>query len=188
MVKLVHRERYVLASSSGVLSPPQVFRGNSPFDPDATGIGNSATGFALYAAQYNYYRCYGSKIVAKFCSLGTTPFTGVLQIGLAATPQVPTYTDMNAIAGHPYGRTRLFNTVVSLPTLKMYMSTAKMEGVHKKAVATDDTYAALVNANPAQPWYWSLWAQAADQASNASVVVYVTQTFYVEFYARVEVV
>lgn len=174
-----------MTSTSGIISALQQFRGNSPFDPDFTGVGTSAIGFSTYASMYTYYRCYGSRIRVQWCNVGASAATQVIQVGVSASPTVsPGYTNMDQLMENPYGVVKIFAFGTNVPVTKMYMSTAKIEGVHKKAVATDDTYASLTTTNPAQPWYWNLITQSADQVSSSTAIAFVTITYYCEFYGR----
>lgn len=186
VVKLRFRTRYPLTSSSGVISTLQQFRGNSPFDPDFTGVGVSAAGFTTYSSIYNSYRCYGSSIMVQWCNTGTSAGTQVMQVGVSATPaSAVSYTTIDQLLENPYGKVKILSFNANVPRTKMYMSTAKIEGVHKKTVVSDDAYGSAVTTNPSNPWFWNIMAQSVDQTTTSVTVAYVTITYYCEFYGRI---
>lgn len=71
-----------------------------------------------------------------------------------------------------------------------YMSTAKMFGDYSQAVKLDDTYAALIAANPSRTWHWNLMvaAQNAGDALSASFGCQITMIQYVHLFDRVPLV
>lgn len=161
------------------------FRGNSPYDPDYTGTGGQPTGFDTYAALYNMYRCYGSKISVTFMGIASLGAAANVNVALEARPTNTLPADMTDAIGNPYVKYRTVNYNTNSPTtLKMFMSTAKIDGLPKVAVKTADDYTAAVNTNPTAQWYWNVLMQPIVAATSTNVYAIVRITYYCEFYGR----
>ena len=89
----------------------------------------------------------------------------------------------------PYITTKLIGAVLGpgLATMKRYMSTAKIYGVRKVEVLTNDYFAASSTTNPSNTWYWSFRMESMDGATNMTKHWVSTITYYCEFYNRIQV-
>lgn len=180
--KLKYTSRVVLTSTTGIGYTYQ-FAGNSMYDPDYTSTGSQPLGFDQWATMYDNYRVNGSKIVLRLASTGTTASTQTMEFALIPTPFQSPYSAIEDARANPMCSFTVANLNSYQPTMKRYCSTRRVFGYDKKAQADQDLQAA-VTTNPAKQWYWNLIAQSADRTTTVSIIVYVTMTFYCEFFAR----
>lgn len=187
-VKLKYTYIVTYTSTSGNVTYQQ-FRGNGVFDPDVTGAGGQPYTFDQWAALYSRYRVRGSSLKSELNI--PPPAAG----SFAANITTVTYPSANTTvpsATHelsreqPYAKVRTHKAYGdrSLP-IKSYMSTAKIIGLKKVAVATETDYSAAVTGNPTKEWYWNFVFYTSDLATTSFVTpVLHTLTYYVEFYDR----
>jgi len=184
-VKLVYRQS-VAFSTSGTLQD-NVFRGNSLFDPDATGAGGQPMGFDQWANFYASYTVLGSKIEVTCMQNGAA---GAYNARFGATP-----TNFSSAFGTgdyevaeelPYskiGQVHMGSAGVGQGRITNYMSTNKLIGVVRPAVQIEDAYGALVSANPTNTWYWHVWGYPPG-GGDKSLIVNVRITYFTVFETR----
>lgn len=188
-VKLNYSDTYAFTTTLGIATQ-QVFRGNSVFDPDQTGVGHQPYAFDQWANFYGYYRVHGSKIRAQLCSQSAsganfstfTPWLAVFPSLSTAAPSYP-----NPLQEMPYVSYRypiVYGQGNRENIINKYMSTAKIFGEKKLAVETEDNFSAAVTTNPADIWYWHAIVGSLDNASTQTAIVIFKITYYVEFSAR----
>lgn len=126
------------------------FRGNSVYDPDFTGGGTVAIGYAQLSTLYNRFRVVGSKITVKAANSGTSPVTCFI---IASPTNSPGNAVSQMMARHmaqgtcsPGGPIEWCHTARA--------STAAIFGVPSSQVTSEDDFAGLVSANPNNVWYW----------------------------------
>lgn len=164
-----------------------VFRGNSCFDPDFTGVGTQPFGFDEYSAFYQNYRVLGSsvKLLVTNNISGAFPLVAILPSPISN----PT-ADYYNLYGNPYVKKILNpagNSQGEVKQLKHYISTRKILGLTKEQMG-DSSYGPLVTANPGISWYWVIAGQDILLAGDLDVFIYVEITYYTEFYIRRELV
>lgn len=176
--------RYVLptsiTSTSGALNYTQ-FRGNSLFDPDFTGAGTQPYGYDQWSPFYQYYRVTGSSI--NVLAIGPQFDAGNNQncilFGCYPHPTaVNTPASLLQSLERPYRKWKMSVGSSSAKVIKAYMSTAKIFGETKVSVTSEDNYQATTSANPATQWLWTVFAATADGSTTATILVYVTITYY----------
>lgn len=165
------------------------YRGNSPYDPDASGVGAQPNYWDNYAALYSRYKCYGSKIqIWPRVSNDSSTYAPVI---LCITPKRDAVTTeaWDDVMGNPY-------TTMKVPPnkyagysckIKNYMSTAKIFGVTKRSEFSDADFSADVTTNPANQFYWQVKISSYDGGTVSSSIEYagpVCITYYVKFYRR----
>jgi len=184
-VKLRFYERIVLTSLGGAFQNYQ-WRGNSLYDPNFTGGGLQPPGYDQLKLLYNQYRVYCAKIVMVWATVGPSSPSSTMRVGCACRPTTNLPANFDEVVGNPYSRTALVNLGnQSKCVTKMYMSTAKIEGISKRQVMdNDDQYAAPIGSNPNEQWYIDAFCESVDLATTATCVVYATITYYSEFYNR----
>lgn len=184
--KLRYTERIILSPTLGAHTY-RLFRGNSPFDPDFSGVGISALGFSTLAAQYYKYRVFGSNCQIRTVLNSSTPGPGAYELalvpvnnGFASTP-TPEQMAMN-----PRGKFKLIGNSggSQLGYLKSYCATSAIQGMKKIAVKILDEAGALVTTNPADTWFWAIGVQPSDHTSDQSIIVYIDITYFVKFEDR----
>ena len=169
--------------SNGTPRVQYTFRGNSLFDPDYSGGGHQPMYFDQYAGIYNKYRVVGSAIRVEainaqglsgcyFMMFPNTDIATLTSIPLALEQSRARAANIMPIAGGgPAAR------------YKQYCSTRKACGL-LKGEAYDDTLSATIGNNPAQVWYWNLFWETTDSASNVTINALVKITYYVQFFDK----
>lgn len=182
--KLKYTQRLSLTSTAGVGNTYQ-FRGNDLYDPDYTSTGAQPEGYDQWAAFYTQFRVYGSKISVKFVGVGTTQPTQSFELCLVPSSLTNTYSTMEDAMAAPYSVFAVKNVSNETSILKSYMGTRKMEGI-PKATILDLDYAGTTSpgSTPTRQWIWNIIVEAADRTSTATVIAYVTITYYAEFFHR----
>lgn len=176
MVRLVYSQQLSL-TANGINR--YVFRGNSVFDPDFTGVGHQPRFFDQYSPLYERYRVHASKINLKIinvdssvCGLGLIPLTA------STSTEIGTITDCQEA---PYMKFRWLQGQINqqLVTINSFMKTSAIRGESDK----DDDYSAPVTGNPARQWFWHIIAAQSDD-SQPTINMAVKLTYYVEFLRR----
>lgn len=168
----------------------QIYSGNSLYDPDVTFTGAQPYGFDQLAGLYGDYVVYGAKIELQIVPTGSDeiPHNNAIQFALFPTPDqsIPNTNIMQTFAQFPYAQYKTANATTGQGKLffKGYMSTAKMFGVSKQTVTSDDRYGALVNDDPEKPWYWQVRGQMLGATGTTTVNVVSRLTYYCKFHRR----
>lgn len=161
-----------------------LFRGNSIYDPDATGTGGQPMFFDQLAALYANYTVYGSSIDVQFVNRSSSTESAFIKVGVFPIDAITTSSgDINtasernrcrfAILGSNQGDQGIIN-------IKNYARSTNMLGVSRNE-KDDNTLSSLVNDNPAKQWYWSAWAGSLNQSAIAQVYATINMTYYVKF-------
>lgn len=185
--KLRYTERRLLTSTAGAVVG-NLYRGNSPYDPNFSFGGISALGFSSFAPLYFKYRVFASKFTVRAVLESTTSTNGgSYELAILPTndgfPGNPTPEEVSmnprgkfAISGNKNSTTRV--------NMKSYCTTSSIQGMKRIGIKIRDENAAAVNTNPADQWYWNILMQPTDHASDTSVAIYVSITYYVKFEDR----
>jgi len=169
---------------TGAAPQSNVFRGNSVFDPDYSGVGAQPRGFDQWKTLYRRYRVIASKVTARGGTIAASNASGIVVTAL----------NTNTVIGNPvdalesnFAECSKVGTSQgdSSMTVTNYKSTATVRGGPKDLVQYESDLSALVSANPAQQWYWHVLLYNADGTtgtvdSNINVEI----IYYVEFYDR----
>ena len=105
VVKLRYVQQFDLDASS-LINNSRVFRANSIFDPDFTGVGHQPLGHDQWAVFYDHYNVVGSKITAKFISTSAASNIGASVVGILlrdSSTLVPVPTDIMEQTNSGYG-------------------------------------------------------------------------------------
>lgn len=163
-------------------SDTYIFRGNSCFDPDYTGVGVQPYGWDEYCALYGYYVVRASSIKVYYST--STADTTTPRIIAAVVPSVLSSlaaADPADIQQYHYRRCKSFSNDDSTGRQKIinYCSTKKM---FPGMTARDNNFQAAVTANAAAnyTWYWHVLFNAADWAQNTTIMWGVKITYYTE--------
>lgn len=181
-VKLQYAQNYILSSTSGAVVD-LVLLGNSMFDPAQTTGADQPQYFAELSALYGRYTVFGSTcrmrgilngsggyVASRMCLVPSLVSTAILSSVIASTM--------------PYAKAEYHNLTADFFDEKTYMSTAKMFGVPKSAVATEVNYNSAVNASPTSLWYWHCWTQPGDGATTGTGLLEVQITYYAVLSSR----
>lgn len=176
---------YVLMQNlSGTGIAVNVFRGNSVFDPDFTGVGSQPLGRDQWTAFYRRYRVLASKVTFKVSSLDT------------ADSQVMFITPLNtntilSSRERYLEQERTKTSILSTTTgqnrgvLTYYMDTAKIRGVSKQAIRNVNDYSASSGSNPILEFYWHVGIlDTSSLVDSIQSDIFVTVEYFVEFFDR----
>lgn len=170
--------------SSGVASfVNQIFRGNSIFDPDLSGVGHQALSHDQWATLYEYYRVLSSSIEVNFTS--TDDQHPVLCVVLPTeegtvidTGNPDTYTES------PYAKHKQLGLVAanSSCVIKHWMNTARILGVRRFDSGFDEAAAFGANPTSGAQWFWHIYT--AVRTGTPSCEAHVKITYTVEMLKR----
>lgn len=181
-VSLRYADTYDLTPASAGALAENVFKINSVFDPDDSGLGHQPLGFDEWAIIYNRYVVKGAKITAKFQCSGTTGLPILCGILLdnnnSLTTAVPSAMIENGRSAYCSIRDQI-NESIS-PTMKKYFSAKKWFGV--KDVNDNGNLKALTTSNPVSLAYAHVWAcDATGTAVDDTIYATVVIDYIVEF-------
>lgn len=149
-----------------------LYRGNSIYDPDYTGVGTRANGASEMANIYNKYKVMGSRITVS--AQGKT-VTDSLRI--TVYPTADTTNPTNAVVlSHPNGVRASINENLDTKKLTNYMRSSILWGL----TSVDETnFTSNMNGSPANVWFWVVAATGSenDQVALDVVIEYYTVCF-----------
>lgn len=182
--RLVYSERISLTNSAGSVQSA-IFSGNGLWDPDVSGVGHQPLAFDQWMTLYKNYRVRASKIQIELLTESATSTTQncyVVLIPQNSTTAI-TATQIDWVSELPYSKVRPFNIAKPL-TLSNYASVAKILGVQRSQVSTDDKYAGDATSNPTNTFGWGIYMQPADASATTTIYAKVRIIYYAEFYNR----
>lgn len=153
-----------------------VFRANSIYDPDVTGVGIQPYGHDELEAIYSAYTVYASKIKASFYVVEQC-YKGVCTV-IPSSDVALDHVDEHDLRMSPYAKQTIIdynagrkraNTIVS------YCSTRK---IFPEINTKDADFRAAMTDNPTIMWYWHVFFDTADVAVETSAYVDVEITYY----------
>lgn len=164
------------------------FRGNSLYDPDATGVGLTVAGFREYMNFYLEYCVLASSIRWEITSNSAVSINYTVRPDYDLTnpsengtflPEENRYTK-----AYLCGATTLGNH--NAKVLKNYMSTAKIYGMSPRFIKDSPDFYGVTNSNPTRQWYWLLSGYDYSGASAQAAICKVTITYYAMYRKRKE--
>ncbi len=175
--------RVALTSTSGAYAP-HIFAGNGPFDPDTSGAGNQPTYYDEMSAMYLRQLTYGSSIDLRIGNAGVSAGAQNYVYAVSPITTATAPTTMPDTRSLPYTRWRLGNLSDRGNNINHYMSTARILGQPKQATAITTDVSSVIGALPAREWFWLVAVESLDQSTTSIEFIYVTITYYIEFYER----
>lgn len=163
----------------GAYQSVYVFSGNSPYDPDATGVGVQPYGYdqSLSAYHYAWYTCPASKI--KVYPHTVDLATSIPCIRLTVVPSQATalsFTDASDVIESRGARTRQFNYDDQISkTVSNYCSTRQM---YPGQTWRDVNFRAAYSQNPTSRWYWLVIFDTSNFAYETNIQYDVKITYY----------
>lgn len=163
-----------------------VFRANSLFDPDYTGTGHQPLGFDEMALFYDHYIVIGSKITAKFISIGSGSTTNCCMVGVRlndSSTVTASYQTVMEQANNRYKFLSNSGALQSQTCTKTY-SPRKFFGI-KDINDNRSLLGASMSANPNEDAMFHVYAAPFDTATNpAALNVLVTIEYIAVFSER----
>lgn len=163
--------------SSALYQVDQVFRGNSVYDPDYTGVGVQPYGYdEICALGYAAYCVRASKITVNFMCNATTKKLRVFLVPTLSTSLA--YTDPSDLSAYRNVRQisvdsqnlNRRNRISHYCTSKwMFAANPPNQGI------------SLVNNNPGTAWYWHVIFDTSDTAEEVEILYDVKIVYYTIF-------
>lgn len=178
---------YSIASTfgTGAVSVQQVYRLNSPYDPDLTGVGTTAAGYEWGSTYYQRYRVNAAKVTIALSAAGgaTGQVIRVIMAPLISTTSFPSaYGDFAASRG---AVDRIFayqsNGII---TFRKYYKMQQLYGGGN--VRSDPNFEANVGTNPTNSMCVGLWFTTLDGSVIATddIQMHVKIVYYTTWYNR----
>lgn len=177
--KLRYCEQQInLVGTTGALAS-YVFRANSIYDPNFTGVGHSPMGYDQWAVLYNHYTVVGSKITVKFDNSGGTGASCNVGVYLSDHTTVP-YTQASEFIEARKGTTKLITNQRNVVSASSWYSAKKFYNVKD----IKDNFARLggvTGANPTEQAVFIVWLQSAASATTVNCNVTATIEYIVDW-------
>lgn len=183
-VKLKYSVNLAYAPAAGA-NTQNTFRANSIFDPDFTGAGTQPRYFDQYAALYNQYQVMACSVKHELSNTGAMP----VYVGTAWTDIDPSSLSLQNTIEQRFGKSHgVLGAITGNGTkvIKRYINMKTLHGYPKGITQVEDLCAA-VTASPADPSFHKLVMQAVDEATNATINVRTTITYYTRFFSLVNI-
>lgn len=173
--KIRYRQKLTLTASTTFQY--NVFRLNSPYDPDYSGVGGQPMGFDQLAALYNKFTVYGCKVVVTCAQVGAVPTTVVM-----APQKVVSYGTATPDELQERRLSVSRKCTAERPcVLKRYYPMSGLFGVSKRDILGDEgDFASSSSASPTKNFYLLVGQQPVDSASGTSVYMDVELTYYLK--------
>jgi hypothetical protein len=163
--KMAYDTVVALSPAAGAASA-NVFRWNSVYDPDYTGVGASAVAYGQLSALYNRYRVLGAKMTVTFVNTSTTtPLTCFIVLN----PVNTVGTNIAQILAQRHVWSRSLTTANGQGTITHTVSSPVhlVYGVPRRQVRDEDDYAGIVGSNPNNAVYAHVGAYANGSSAGA---------------------
>lgn len=175
--KLNYVETFQLVSTSGSIAT-RTIHANSLFDPDVTGVGKQPYYFDQFAALYNAYCVYGSKIKI----IASSDSAASSKLIVRPTPDATAIADMDLECERPSASCVIVRSGATPRLINRFSKTKNVMGAQGKFL--DDDYASLVTTNPTNTWFWQIATAPHDEVSTSLVNITVKVTYYARFFDR----
>ncbi len=162
----------------------QVFRGNSAYDPDYTGVGGQPLGFDEFSALYQNFRVHSSTITWHSGSQASGSTQVMMVVPTLSTSSL---TNIGNTVCMPYAKSELLQGDTGAPSVRTIvhaMRTHEIFGVRRSIVENDDTYWGSDSANPGKQFYWHCALAATDGATVLTAEGYIVVEYDMIFFNR----
>jgi len=159
----------------GGIASTRVFRANSCFDPDQTGIGNQPRGFDQLQAMYDHHIVMGSKCTAYFAPLTVAdPIICANQLRTTSTP------DSNIITTAEGGYPNIHMWTSGSPAPKLVQTFAPSVFGIKEPLDSQNLKGGATS-NPAEEAFYHIIAESATSTDEGSFGIFVVIEYNVKF-------
>lgn len=170
--KVLTRLRYVdtlaMVGTSGAIAK-QIFRLNSTFDPDQTGVGHQPLYRDTYASLYDHYAVVETRVHIKVVNNGDIP----INCGFLIDDDTTTSTTATVLMEQNNGQSRVVPAktgALSTAEFRYNWSCQKILGIDPFA---SETYKTAIGSNPTEESNLLVWHQACDAATTSGAYVHV---------------
>lgn len=160
---------------SPVFNTKHIFRGNSLFDPDETGIGVQPYGYDQLTGLFGVFRVVGSKIRIYFRQDNNAP--GAIKAVLLATTQNVDTFDIADLMQRP-GTKGTSVTVVDDTRKQKLWAYKSTRWLFPEVTTSDAGFNHAYNANPQNQWYWVVAFDTYDSGTTRQISYDVEITYY----------
>jgi len=168
LAKLKYFDQITIDAPPGGIPGRYVFRCNSAYDPDYSGLGHQPMGFDQYMNMYSRYRVIGSKISCTFVANDTTSAASSALCGILKTT-IPTAV-LNS-AGLIENDKCVYRTIQLGETSKpisLKYSTKKAQGL--KNIMDNFEISGTVNSSPIIEDYFHVWVAPVNANQDPQTV------------------
>lgn len=182
-----HRWVSTIQLDAGISSSARhIYRANSMFDPDLTGVGTQPLGFDQWAVFYDHYTVIGSRLTAKFMPTSSSGFVGAAIVGVILTDNTSVLPTPAAIMEQNNSKWKLMGATGTqrVTTVAENYSPRKFFGI-KDIGDNRALLGAQMNANPPEDAFFSVYTTGiAGGIDPAPVQVVITMEFTVKYTER----
>jgi len=170
-------------STSGAFTTARISKINSIFDPAGTLASIKPSGYTQWAGMYHSYIVHACKVFMKMHRATNDAVGMTICMAPSSGTQTAPTTMYDAI-GQPFAKNILIaeGPSAEVQYLSVYTSIGQVIGQDKKTIAYDDTFAALVTADPATLCHMNVSAQSIDATNTGTIEFQVEITQWVEFF------
>jgi len=183
---LRYNQSPIVTSITGI-GQSYLFRGNSIFDPDLSGVGAQPAYYPELQQIYFRYRVHACR-----CRLIITPTTNTTtDCVLAALPTTSPMTvsvTLESLKAQNYVRKGMVMYGGVPLKLNMNIGTAEIFGLPNSVIDADDTFWGDNTTNPGRTWIYQFACQNVDLASSAAIRVNFELDYEVTLFNRISVV
>lgn len=161
---MVYNSVFVFGPAAGTVQF-NVFRANSVYDPDLTGVGVSCNTYGQLSALYTRYRVLRGRARLLFLNNTTTPTTVIV----AVNPVTTVGTSVTQILGQRFVWSRTLCGNTGGPAALEHScawDVASVYGVRQQMVKDEDDFAAITGTNPANQIYLHVGGYANGAAAG----------------------
>lgn len=177
---LNYSENISMASTLGILNE-YLFRANSVYDPNYTGIGHQPYMFDQCAAFFNHYDVLSSTIKITVVPTISNPGVAIVS-GVYLADDTSAYTDYGTFIEARRGTYKIIPAAANNTAPVSIKTAFNKKSFYSKSVDQGET-TALISANPTEDAFFHIWMQSADKASTSNAVQYnVELTYTVRFF------
>jgi hypothetical protein len=155
-----------------------VFRTNSIFDPDLTGVGTTTAMYTPLSTLYNYYRVWGCKAKVSFLATAAVPSV----VGICANANAGTFLTLPVLNSQPLSWSAPLDGTGGMGHVKRSFSFQHYQvlGLTKQQYGTGTEFWSVVTGSPSNGTYFHV-AVYSPTASAAAVLITVELILDVEF-------
>lgn len=184
VTKMKYSGLYALTTAGVAVPAYHLFRLNSIFDPDYTGVGHQPLGHDELTPLYNKYVVSGVSWRVTYTNQSTSDYCDVCVI---PRPNIATIPLMDTVFESPYVRRATIGPETgarNIVTMKGYVSMAKLRGVSKSKILNENDNSALIGANPVIVPTLQLYVENQNTLATITAVARVELIYYVTLYDR----
>lgn len=164
------------------------YRLNSVYDPDASGVGTTATGYSTWAALFLNYRV--NKVTIRLRGIATGATGGAVVVGATPVPGqavMPTNpvtwrsargSEHSLITPSDQGGKNHYTLTKTYGSAEL----AKWLGVSTAQYATEADFSGQIGSNPARQLYYAVFVTAVNGSTPARLIWTIDITYEVEWF------